>query len=200
MTRHTREVLLPFVASMPGYERHLARRTADLSYGYRASPAVGRYPAAPSPQVGDEPSVHPGDLAPDAPFTTDTGTRIRDGRSYVSLLFTGDAHDDTELEPVVNLRLPGRPQIRTVLVTKVPGLRARRSGTSIVSDSGGGIHRAWAVTEPTHVLVRPDGSVGWRSTPPDADALARFLDGLHGPGSPDRPRAPQHPGDERRTG
>jgi hypothetical protein len=117
----------------------------------------------------------------------------------VSLLFTGDARDDAELVPVVNLRLPGRPLIRTVLVTKVPGLRARRSGTSIVSDSGGGIHRAWDVTEPTHVLVRPDGRVGWRATPPDADALARFLDDLFGAGSPDRPPAPL-PGDERRTG
>jgi hypothetical protein len=144
--------------------------------------------------------VQPGDLAPDAPFTTDAGARIRDGRSYVSLVFTGDAHDDTDLEPVVNLRLPGRPVIRTVLVTKVAGLRARRSGTSIVSDSGGGIHRAWDVTQPTHVLVRPDGYVGWRSTPPDADALARFLDGLHGPGPGDRPPAPHLPGDERRTG
>jgi 2-polyprenyl-6-methoxyphenol hydroxylase-like FAD-dependent oxidoreductase len=199
VTAATRDVLLPFAASLPGYERHMARRTAQPSYGYRSSPAVGHHRGAKVTRVGYEPKVHPGDLAPDAPFTTDAGARIRDGRAYVSLVFTGDAHDDAELDSVVNLRLPGRPVIRTVLVTKVAGLRARRSGTSIVSDSGGGIHRAWDVTEPPHVLVRPDGYVGWRATPPDADALARFLDGLHGPGAPDRSPASQLPGDERRS-
>ena len=200
VTAATRDVLLPFAASLPGYERHMARRTAQPSYGYRSSPAVGHHRGETATRVGHEPKVQPGDLAPDAPFTTDAGARIRDGRSYVSLVFTGDGHDDAELEPVVNLRLPGRPVIRTVLVTRVAGLRARRSGTSIVSDSGGGIHRAWDVTEPTHVLVRPDGYVGWRATPPDADSLARFLDGLHGPGAGERPPAPHLPGDERRTG
>jgi 2-polyprenyl-6-methoxyphenol hydroxylase-like FAD-dependent oxidoreductase len=200
VTRTTQEVLLPFIASLPGYERHMARRTAQLSYGYRSSPAVGHHRSGATARVGDEPKVRPGDLAPDAPFTTDAGARIRDGRSYVSLVFTGDARDEAELEPVVNLRLPGRPVIRTVLVTKVPGLRARRSGTSIVSDSGGGIHRAWDVTEPTHVLVRPDGYVGWRAAPPDADALARFLDRLHGRGAPDRAPASRLPEDGRRPG
>jgi 2-polyprenyl-6-methoxyphenol hydroxylase-like FAD-dependent oxidoreductase len=183
VSHRTRDVLLPFAASLPGFERHLARQTAQLSYGYRSSPAVSRHRGASVTRVGYEPKVHPGDLAPDAPFTTDAGARIRDGRSYVSLAFTGDAHGDADLDPVVNLRLPGRPVIRTVLVTKVPGLRARRSGTSIVSDSGGGVHRAWDVTEPTHVLVRPDGYVGWRATPPDADALTRFLQSLHGAGT-----------------
>jgi 2-polyprenyl-6-methoxyphenol hydroxylase-like FAD-dependent oxidoreductase len=195
-----RDVLLAFVASLPGYERYVARRTASPSYGYRASPAVGDHRGPMSTGTVAQPKVVAGDLAPDAPFTTDAGARIRDGRSYVSLVFTGDARADADLEPVVNLRLPGRPLIRTVLVTKVTGLRARRSGTSIVSDTGGGIHRAWDVTEPTHVLVRPDGHVGWRSSPPDADALARFLDGLHGPRTPDRPPAPRVPEDDRRAG
>jgi 2-polyprenyl-6-methoxyphenol hydroxylase-like FAD-dependent oxidoreductase len=185
ITRHLEDVLLPFVAALPGYERYMGRRTAQPAYGYRSSPAVGRHLDARVTRVGYEPKVHPGDLAPDAPFTTDAGARIRDGRSYVSLVFTGDAAGEAELEPVVSLRLPGRPLIRTVLVTKVPGLRARRSGTSIVSDSGGGIHRAWDVTEPTHVLVRPDGYVAWRATPPDGDAVARFLGSLHGAGTPD---------------
>ncbi len=192
-------MLFPFAATLPGYERHIARRTAALTYGYRASPAVGHHHGSVGTRLGYEPKVHPGDLAPDAPFTTDAGARIRDGRSYVSLLFTGDAQGDSELESVVNLRLPGRLQIRTVLVTRVAGLRARRSGTSIVSDTGGGVHRAWDVAEPTHVLVRPDGYVGWRSTPPDADALAHFLDRLHGAVSGDRPAA-NIPGDGRGTG
>jgi 2-polyprenyl-6-methoxyphenol hydroxylase-like FAD-dependent oxidoreductase len=193
-----RHLLDAFAASLPGYERYAARRTSDPAFGYRSSPAVGEH-RAPTIRASDEPGLRPGDLAPDAPFTTDAGARIRDGRSFVSLVFTGDAHDERTLEPVVNLRLPGRPLIRTVLVTKLPGLRARRSGTSIVSDSGGGIHRAWDVTEPTHVLVRPDGSIGWRSEPPDADAVARFLTRLHGAGQPE-PSTPDPTHDERRAG
>lgn len=199
-TRDERNLLRGFAAALPGYERYAARRTAAPSYGYRSSPAVGLHHGRNRTRTGPEPRVRPGDLAPDAPFTTDAGARIRDGRSYVSFLFTGDARSDRELESVVNLRLPGRPLIRTVLVSKQTGVRVRRSGTSIVSDTGGGIHRAWDVTEPTHVLVRPDGYVGWRSEPPDADALARFLDRLHGPATPDRPPAANRVGDERLAG
>jgi 2-polyprenyl-6-methoxyphenol hydroxylase-like FAD-dependent oxidoreductase len=200
VSRHTRDLLFPFAASLPGYERHMARRTSARDFGYRSSPAVGRHRSSTTTRPGDGPAVHAGDLAPDAPFTTDAGARIRDGRSYVSLVFSGNVRSDRELDAVVNLRLPGRPVIRTVLVTKVPGLRANRSGTSIVSDSGGGIHRAWDVTEPTHVLVRPDGYVGWRAEPPDGDAVARFLGRLHGVTGPDRPGTPSVPGDERLTG
>jgi hypothetical protein len=195
-----RHLLHAFAATLPGYERHMARRTAEPDFGYRSSPAVGRHRGAPATRLGPEPKVRPGDLAPDAPFTTDAGARIRDGRSYVSLVFTGDARDERTLEPAVNLRLPGRPLIRTVLVTKLPGLRAKRSGTSIVSDSGGGIHRAWDVTGPTHVLVRPDGHVAWRAEPPDADAVARFLDRLHGSGTTDRPATADPARDDHRSG
>jgi 2-polyprenyl-6-methoxyphenol hydroxylase-like FAD-dependent oxidoreductase len=177
ITDRARGLLFPFVAALPGYERQMGRRTSHLSFGYRGSPAVGGRPSS---------RLHPGDRAPDAPFTTDSGVRIRDGRSYVSLLFTGD-HDDADLTPVVDMILPGTVPIRPVLVTKVAGLRSSRSGTSIVNDTGGGVHQAWGITRPTHVLVRPDGYIGWRADPPDAEAATRFLAGLHGVLPPDRP-------------
>lgn len=186
-----RDVLFPFVAALPGFERHMARQTGQLTYGYRSSPAVGGRPS---------PRLHPGDLAPDAPFTTDSGVRIRDGRSYISLLFTGDPHPGADLARVVDMTLPGTVPMRPVLVTKVSGLRSNRSGTSIVSDSGGGIHQAWGITRPTHVLVRPDGYIGWRADPPDAEAVTRFLSGLHGALAPDRPPATNAARSERLTG
>ena len=191
LTDRARDVLFPFVAALPGYERHMGRRTSQLSYGYRASPAVGGRPS---------PRLHPGDLAPDPPFTTDSGVRIRDGRSYVSLLFTGDPQSESELSPIVDMTLPGTVPIRPVLVTKVSGLRSNRSGTSIVNDIGGGIHQAWGITRPTHVLVRPDGYIGWRADPPDADAVTRFLTTLHGALPPDRPPTTNAARSERLTG
>jgi 2-polyprenyl-6-methoxyphenol hydroxylase-like FAD-dependent oxidoreductase len=191
LTDRARDVLFPFVAALPGYERHMGRRTSQLSYGYRASPAVGGRPS---------PRLHPGDLAPDPPFTTDSGVRIRDGRSYVSLLFTGDPQSDAELSPIVDMTLPGTVPIRPVLITKVSGLRSNRSGTSIVNDIGGGIHQAWGITRPTHVLVRPDGYIGWRADPPDAEAVTRFLTTLHGALPPDRPPAPNAARSERLNG
>lgn len=185
----TRELALGFAASLPGYERHTALQTARHDFAYRSSPAVGgHHRAGDGAAVDRHPThgVHPGDLAPDAPFTTDSGVRVRDGRSYVSLHFTGEVDPDGSTG-VADLPLPGRVPIRTVLVTRAPGLRAARSGTSIVTDSGGGIHQAWGITRPTHVLVRPDGAVGWRAEPPDARAVTQFLARLHGAVAPERP-------------
>ncbi len=56
-----------------------------------------------------------------------------------------------------------------------------------MSDSGGGIHHSWGITRPTHVLVRPDGYVGWRAEPPDARAVSQFLARLHGSPGPGQP-------------
>ncbi len=175
-----------FLTSLPGFERHAARRSARLDFGYRSSPAVGGHRA---PGLRTDPSpvaaVGPGDLAPDAPFTTDAGVRVSDGRSYVSLQFTGDQPTDGR-HTIADIPLPGRLPIRSVIVTRVPGVRSVRSGTSVVTDSGGGIHQAWGITRPTHVLVRPDGHVGWRAEPPDLATVTEFLARLHGPAPPDR--------------
>jgi 2-polyprenyl-6-methoxyphenol hydroxylase-like FAD-dependent oxidoreductase len=180
------ELTRGFLTSLPGFERHAARRTARLDFGYRSSPAVDGY-RAPGLHTEGPPvaAFGPGDLAPDAPFTTDAGVRVSDGRSYVSLQFTGDQPTDGQ-HTIADIPLPGRLPIRSVIVTRVPGVRSVRSGTSVVTDSGGGIHQAWGVTRPTHVLVRPDGHVGWRSEPPDLAAVNRFLARLHGPAAPDR--------------
>lgn len=202
LVRRARDVVFPFVASLPGYERHMARRTAQLSYGYRSSPAVGAHRTMKAPHLDRHASerIVPGDLAPDAPFTTDAGVRIRDGRSSISLIFTGTSATPAEADGPVDLPLPSALPIRSVLVTRGPGVRATRSGTSIVVDSGGGIHQAWGITAPTHVLVRPDGYVAWRSEPPDAEALTRFLARLHGPTIPDRPPATEVAGQEHLAG
>jgi hypothetical protein len=179
LTRRARDVVRPFLASIPGYERHVGGRIARRSSGYRSSPAVEQRGPA-------QAKVAPGDLAPDAPFTSDAGVRIRDGRSYVSLLFTGDMTRSDPRGPV-DIPRPARLPIRSVLVTREPGLRAPRSGTSVVVDSGGHIHHAWDITRPTHVLVRPDGHIGWRSEPPDVAAFNRYLARLHGTTPPDQP-------------
>ncbi len=182
--------VLAFLASLPGCQRHMAHRTASLELEYRASPAVGGYHGHEGSAISRHPSarVHPGDLAPDAPFTTDSGVRIRDSRSYISLLFTGEP--DAEAPGLLaEMPLPGFLPVRSVIVTRTRGVRSARSGTSIVTDSGGGIHHAWGIVSPTHVLVRPDGYVAWRAVPPDAAALSTFLARLHGSHGPSRPPA-----------
>jgi hypothetical protein len=90
--------------------------------------------------------------------------------------------------------------VRSVIVTRTPGVRSAGSGTSIVSDSGGGIHQAWGITSPTHVLVRPDGYVAWRAEPPDPSALSQFLARLHGSPGPRRPPVTGAVSEERLTG
>jgi 3-(3-hydroxy-phenyl)propionate hydroxylase len=184
------DTVFPFLASLPGYQRHMAGRTASLDFAYRTSPAVGGYHGREGSAITRHPSarVHAGDLAPDPPFTTDSGVRIRDGRSYISLLFTGEP-DDGDPGPLPEMPLPGQLPVRSVIVTRTPGVRSARSGTSIVTDSGGGIHQAWGIVTPTHVLVRPDGYVAWRAAPPDAGAVTTFLARLHGAPGPTRPPA-----------
>ena len=178
------ELTRGFLTSLPGFERHAARRTARLDFGYRSSPAVDGHRTPGLHTDRSAAAIGPGDLAPDAPFTTDAGVRVSDGRSYVSLQFTGDQPTDGH-HTIADIPLPGRLPVRSVIVTRVPGVRSVRSGTSLVTDSGGGIHQAWGFTRPTHVLVRPDGYVGWRSEPPDLAAVTQFLARLHGPAAPD---------------
>jgi 2-polyprenyl-6-methoxyphenol hydroxylase-like FAD-dependent oxidoreductase len=169
LPRHARDVVFAFLASTPGFERSMARRSASPSFAYRDSPAV---------TGGAHDHPRPGDLAPEDPITTGGGVAIRDGRSYVSLLFMRTGDDIGAFRTPV-WPTDGALRVRTVVVSREPRGRSTR-GTALVDDPTGVLHRAWGPTRPTQVLVRPDGSIGWRGRPDDATALAEHLERLHG--------------------
>jgi 2-polyprenyl-6-methoxyphenol hydroxylase-like FAD-dependent oxidoreductase len=170
IARRARDAVFPFLASTPGYERAMARRTTDAAYAYRSSPAVGG-------GVHDHP--RPGDLAPEDPARTGGGVAILDGRSYVSLLFM---RSETDLDAFRTPVWPtdGSLRVRTVVVSRSRPDARTVAGTASVDDSSGALHRAWSPSRPTQVLVRPDGHIGWRGRPGDAEGLANHLADVHG--------------------
>ena len=168
--RPARDTVFPFLASTPGYERAMARRTAETSFAYRSSPAVG---------TGFHDHPRPGDLAPEDPAHTGGGVPILDGRTYVALLFM---RTETDLD---GFRTPvwptdGSLRVRTVVVSRTRTDARPVAGTASVDDSSGALHRAWSPSRPTQVLVRPDGHIGWRGHPGDAEGLANHLAEVHG--------------------
>ena len=182
--------VLAFLASLPGCQRHLAHRTASLELEYRASPAVGGYHG----HEGSAISRHPSAASTRA--TWHRMHRSRRIRASGSATAAPTSRCCSRASPTPRPRgcspempLPGFLPVRSVIVTRTRGVRSAHSGTSIVTDSGGGIHHAWGIVSPTHVLVRPDGYVAWRAVPPDPAALSTFLARLHGSHGPSRPPA-----------
>jgi hypothetical protein len=74
----------------------------------------------------------------------------------------------------------GSLRVRTVAVSRTRPQAGAVSGTASIDDSSGALHRAWSPSRPTQVLVRPDGYIGWRGRPGDADGLADHLARVHG--------------------
>jgi 2-polyprenyl-6-methoxyphenol hydroxylase-like FAD-dependent oxidoreductase len=163
------EPALPFLASLPGFQRAMARARGHAEYAYRGSAAVAG-------AAHDRPA--PGDLAPEEPRATAGGVALHDGRSYVSILFV---RTQEELRTFARPTWPtdGSVPVRTVVVSRRPA-RGGVPGTAVVDDPEGTLRRAWGVTRPTHVLVRPDGTIGWRGRPDAGAGLAAYWQRLHG--------------------
>lgn len=160
-------------------------REAQLLVGYRGSPIVGR-PGDDSPSVVP-PGPQAGDRAPDcAGLTTEIACyplRLYDllrGRGHVLLLYDGedegDGGQDTrgfdELAALATTLSHGRVETCVLL-----GGRACVGTTllPVYRDARGEFARAYGARGPSAFLIRPDGYLGSRLTPPDGRRLAGHL-------------------------
>jgi 2-polyprenyl-6-methoxyphenol hydroxylase-like FAD-dependent oxidoreductase len=137
----------------------VASRLTELAIAYPTSPVSG----------GSGGAVAPGARCPVRPLQAADGTTttilglLGDGRFQLLALGGADVPAD------VASRFAGLVTPHAVATAPQPGA---------LVDAGGAFHRALGVTEPTLVLVRPDGYVAWRGRPLNAPRLQAHLDAL----------------------
>ncbi|MER5460031.1 FAD-dependent monooxygenase [Streptomyces sp. NPDC002668] len=157
----------------------LLLREAQLLVGYRGSPIVGR----PDPSRDNGAGPQPGDRAPDCGGLTGEITAyplrlydlLRD-RGHLLLLYgNGDAGKTfDELATVARELSQDKVEACAVLADGEP------AGTRlpVYHDSRGEFRQRYAVQDPTAFVVRADGYLGARLSPPTAHELAAHLAGV----------------------
>lgn len=148
----------------------LVMREAQLLVGYRDSPVID--------PPGDGPGPRPGDRAPDcagltgpiAAYPMRLYDLLRD-RDHVLVLY-GDGRGTDELARTARESSGGRVDVRVLLAADAPD---PDDGAPAYRDRDGEFARLYAADGPTAFVIRPDGYLGARLTPPTAQALRAHL-------------------------
>ena len=189
-----RNAALSAVSGLEVFQQRARRTISELAVGYRESPLSdehhGGWLGAVLPHGSDKPGVsawkafangpHAGDRAPDAPLTTPAGTAGRvfdlfdDPKRFTLLVFAG--RDVTPDAVARRTELAARVQTEWgTLMT--PVVIAPTPTAGAYSDPDHAAHDKYGARGGCLYLVRPDGYVGFRSQPADADALTDYLRG-----------------------
>jgi 2-polyprenyl-6-methoxyphenol hydroxylase-like FAD-dependent oxidoreductase len=186
-----------FVASFGPVQQRIAATLAELEVGYPGSPlsVEASWPWG-LPWVG---GVRPGARLPDAELLsadTHAVTRLHHvlrGTAHTVLLLDGLAAGETapgrapaaaprEVAAVADAAADRFGDLVRVVRVVPASARPAWRGT-VVLDPHGAAHRRLGAQRPSCYLVRPDGHVGHRSQPADAEALLAHL-GRWLPGAP----------------
>lgn len=158
--------LLPTALDMlPTVRRHLFAAVSQIAISYQDSPAVagvaGRHQDGPLP----------GDRAPHA--VLESGAHA--GRSVLEL-FSGGGHH--------LLLLPSADSgDQAATVTRWVEAATLPMTVHLIDPANRALRDAYGAQEPTMVLIRPDGYLGWRGALADTAALAGYLDRWFTPSS-----------------
>jgi 2-polyprenyl-6-methoxyphenol hydroxylase-like FAD-dependent oxidoreductase len=189
-----------YLTSLDVVRQRLARSVGELSVHYRGSPLVDedRTSLLDAELLRDAhnelPSVldwrefssapHPGDRAPDVAFPTPGGDArlypLLQGTSHVVLVFDGAAATESGYSGMQALaeRVRARHAAHVTVLLVVPASEAplALSGSpGLVLDSEGLLHQAYGAGAECLYVIRPDGYVGYRCQPADADRLMAYL-------------------------
>ncbi|WP_405420454.1 FAD-dependent monooxygenase [Streptomyces erythrochromogenes] len=150
----------------------LILREAQLLVGYRGSPVVEAPGEGPGPRPGDRAPDCGGLTSPIAAVPLRLADLLRD-REHVLLLY-GTGLD--ELARTARECSGGRVETCVVLPADTPpDTPAGPALLPAYHDTGGEFARIYAAVQPTAFLVRPDGYLGARLSPPDRERLAAHL-------------------------
>ncbi|WP_327266407.1 FAD-dependent monooxygenase [Streptomyces sp. NBC_01232] len=158
----------------------LMMREAQLLVGYRGSPIVD--------PPGDGPGPRPGDRAPDCSGLTRPVAaypmRLYDvlrEREHVLLLYGAGPVTGSGLDALVRTARDlsgGRMEVCVLLPAGADadtGFEADGTPLPVYRDSRGEFARLYAAEEPTAFVIRPDGYLGARLSPPAPQPLATHL-------------------------
>ncbi|WP_445270798.1 FAD-dependent monooxygenase [Streptomyces sp. DSM 41634] len=164
--------------SDPDAPETLMLREAQLLVGYRGSPVVD--------PPGEGRGPRPGDRAPDcggltghiAAYPLRLYDLLREREHLLLLYGTGPGLD--ELVRTAGESSGGRVEVCMVLPADappdaLPGGRAGATPLPVYRDGRGEFARLYAADQPTAFVIRPDGYLGARLTPPAPQPLAAHL-------------------------
>ncbi|MGP3689981.1 FAD-dependent monooxygenase [Streptomyces sp. IBSNAI002] len=152
-------------------------REAQLLVAYRGSPIVDPPGEGPGPRPGDRAPDCGGLTGPIAAHPLRLYDLLRD-RGHV-LLLHGDDPRTGELARTARESSAGRMEVIAILG---PDAQAETTGLPEYRDTGGAFARRYAVDGPTAFVIRPDGHLAARLSPPDPGALAAHLATTFAPG------------------
>jgi len=187
VARSIRDHLAGLLGEFDFVARRLSRDISELGVGYPDSPAVAEDRSgllAGLPHALDfRGGPRPGDRVPDFPLEPGPGhdgpTRLFEalrGTRHVLLLFEGDRGEGGAFAAVHDAARPLGAEIDAYLVTR--GEVARPSivwDGPTLADRSRALHHGFGVRGAAVALIRPDGYLGYRASPPDAAKLAAYL-------------------------
>jgi 2-polyprenyl-6-methoxyphenol hydroxylase-like FAD-dependent oxidoreductase len=190
-----RQRLATVLASQEVMQQRMRRAVAELNIGYRRSPIVAEHHhflPRPDGAGADVLGWHDfgagppaGHRAVDARLMLHPGRepvrffqRLR-GTAHQVVLFAGahataQTHQRLQALAEATLRAyPGRIETHLIVPHELPGDLA--GGGEMLLDPQGELHHRYGARSACLYVVRPDGYIGFRSQPPDAEALNSYF-------------------------
>jgi 2-polyprenyl-6-methoxyphenol hydroxylase-like FAD-dependent oxidoreductase len=190
-----RQRLAAVLATEEVMQQRMRRAVSELNIGYRHSPVVAEHhrllPAFDGTHAGvlgwHDFGAGPraGDRAVDAPLLLHPGResvrlfqRLR-GTTHHVLLFAGahamaETHKQLQALTDATMRAhAGRIEAHLIVPHKLPEDLAGKG--EILLDPRGELHHRYGARSACLYMVRPDGYIGFRSQPPDAEALSSYF-------------------------
>ncbi len=185
-----RDLLAGLLGEFDFVARKLSKNVSELGVEYHASPIVhedrgGILAAGLGDRLDFRGGLHPGERVPDVflepPEDVEGPTRlfqILQGTKHVLLVFEGE-HADAEhakIEHVLALSKTLEGRITTYFVVRgdVGSPSIAWEGPTL-RDHEGLLHHRFGARGACLYLIRPDGYLGYRSLPPDAERLSAYL-------------------------
>jgi len=184
-----RNTMAPFIASFGVVQHKVAESLEEVDVHYRGSPWVDNHLSAEAPEHSRTPFQHgprAGDRAPNATVTRlDSGEPVKifdlfRGPRFTLLLFVqanaspGEVREALSIESQCQARLGD--WVKTAIISDRQAPEMLRSQENVHLDARLSAHQAYGVSKAQALyLVRPDGYIGFRSTPLSAEALAAYL-------------------------
>jgi 2-polyprenyl-6-methoxyphenol hydroxylase-like FAD-dependent oxidoreductase len=177
-----------------GLLRRLRLMLSELNVAYRDSPIVGedwpgRLGGLLPRSVGGGSGPRPGERAPDVVLSDEPGDGPRrlseafDGLRHELMVFPGD-ESPARLSAIGDLVTRAHGGLIRAWLVAGAGAQSPPAGWpgEVLHDPTSAVRRRYGADALCLYLIRPDGYVGYRASPPDPEKLRSYLDRLLGDG------------------
>ena len=184
IAQQVRNRLYGLLGALPAFQHRFGDTLSQLLFNYRESPLSGEHRGHQAHAWLLGGGVHAGDRLPDAELVDPaTGAPMRlfevvGGTRHTLLLLTGVQSPQEQVPALTQIAAAVRQRHVELVDTYVisPGDESARPATAgALVDPADVLHGRLGAAGPTLYLVRPDGYVGFRSQPAEAESLLAHL-------------------------